>query len=110
MLVEFIGWLSSGILLITLTQQVRKQWQSHESRGVSSWLFAGQIAASSGFALFSYLLGNWVFVSTNLLLVANAGVGQWVTWRNRRHASPHPGPRRRHAGVNRVCRATQSRS
>lgn len=85
MVAEFLGWVSSLVLLTTLAQQVRTQWRSGESRGVSLWLFAGQIAASCGFALYSYLLGNWVFFSTNLLLVGNACVGQWVTWRNRRN-------------------------
>ena len=71
------------MLLITLGQQVRKQWISRESRGVSTWLFVGQLAASAGFAAYSYLLDNWVFLTTNLLLVVNALIGQWVTLRNR---------------------------
>jgi len=78
--------MSSLVLLVTLCQQVRVQWRSRQSRGVSTWLFAGQLAASSGFAVYSYLLHNWVFLATNLLLVANAAVGQWVTLRNRRAA------------------------
>jgi MtN3 and saliva related transmembrane protein len=82
--VALIGWLSSLVLLLTLCQQIRVQWRSRESRGVSTWLFVGQLAASSGFAVYSYLLGNWVFLATNLLLVANAAVGEWVTLRNRR--------------------------
>lgn len=98
MFADFLGWLSSLVLLVTLSQQVRTQWKSGESRGVSTWLFAGQITASAGFALYSYLLGNWVFLATNLLLVANACVGQWVTWQNRRRVSRRPG----HAGLTRV--------
>ncbi len=82
--VNLIGWLSSLVLLLTLAQQVRSQWSSRESRGVSTWLFVGQLMASGGFAIYSYLLGNWVFLATNLLLVANAAVGEWVTLRNRR--------------------------
>ena len=74
------------VLLLTLSMQVRKQWRSRESSGVSHWLFVGQMAASAGFSLYSYLLGNWVFLSTNLLLLANALLGQWVTSRNRRAA------------------------
>jgi hypothetical protein len=69
---------------MTLGQQVRAQWKSGESRGVSRWLFAGQLVASLGFALYSYLLSNWVFLATNLLLVINALLGEWVTIRNRR--------------------------
>src|SRR3954471_11105990 len=84
--VNVIGWLSSLVLVITLGQQVVRQWRSKESRGVSRWLFIGQLAASGGFSLYSYLLSNWVFLSTNLLLVLNALLGEWVTLRNRRHS------------------------
>jgi MtN3 and saliva related transmembrane protein len=83
---HLIGWASSLVLLLTLGQQIALQWRSRESRGVSAWLFVGQLAASSGFAAYSYLLKNWVFLATNLLLVANAALGQWVTLRNRRTA------------------------
>jgi uncharacterized protein with PQ loop repeat len=86
--VDLIGWLSSGLLVLTLGQQVRKQWQSGESRGVSPWLFAGQLAASIGFSIYSYLLENWVFLATNGLLVINALLGEWVTLRNRRRSAP----------------------
>jgi MtN3 and saliva related transmembrane protein len=85
--VDWIGWLSSLILLVTLGNQVRKQWRSGESQGVSRWLFIGQTAASLGFSVYSLLLGNWVFVVTNVLILVNALAGQWVTARNRRHQS-----------------------
>lgn len=84
--VDLIGWVSSIVLLLTLGQQVRKQWRSRESAGVSTWLFVGQTAASVGFSIYSFLLENWVFLTTNLLLVVNALLGQWVTLRNRRRA------------------------
>jgi len=84
--VDVLGWVSSLVLFLTLSQQIRLQWRSRESRGVSKWLFIGQLAASVGFSVYSYLLDNWVFLTTNLLLVANASVGEWVTLRNRRSA------------------------
>jgi MtN3 and saliva related transmembrane protein len=89
--VDVIGWVSSVVLVITLGWQVRRQWISRESRGVSTWLFVGQLAASVGFSAYSFLLENWVFLTTNLLLVVNALLGQWVTLRNRRHSSALPG-------------------
>jgi MtN3 and saliva related transmembrane protein len=89
--VDVIGWVSSIVLVITLGWQVRRQWISRESRGVSTWLFVGQLAASVGFSTYSFLLENWVFLTTNLLLVVNALIGQWVTLRNRRHSSALPG-------------------
>lgn len=82
------------MLVMTLSQQVRKQWRSGESRGISPWLFAGQLAASVGFSIYSYLLENWVFLATNLLLVVNALLGEWVTLKNRRRGprkEPAPG-------------------
>ena len=85
--VDLVGWLSSLVLLLTLGAQVRKQWRSRDNRGVSPWLFVGQLAASTGFALYSYLLDNWIFLFTNVILVANALLGAWVTLRNRR--APH---------------------
>lgn len=84
--VDWIGWASSLVLLLTLGNQVRKQWRSGASEGVSRWLFVGQLAASIGFSTYSILLENWVFVVTNVLLVVNALAGQWVTLRNRRRA------------------------
>ena len=83
---NLLGWISSLVLLATLLQQVVVQWRGRKSAGVSIWLFAGQFISSAGFALYSYLLGNWVFLCTNLALLANAGLGQWVTLRNRRLA------------------------
>ena len=85
--VDILGWISSVVLLVTLGTQVRKQWVSRQSEGVSRWLFLGQLAASCGFSLYSFLLDNWVFLATNLLLVVNALVGQWVTLKNRRRAA-----------------------
>lgn len=85
--VDVIGWVSSLVLVFTLGWQVRKQWRSRDSGGVSTWLFVGQLAASCGFSIYSFLLENWVFLTTNLLLVINALLGQWVTLRNRRHRS-----------------------
>jgi uncharacterized protein with PQ loop repeat len=82
----WIGWLSSAILLLTLGQQVHKQWREGRSEGVSIWLFVGQMAASVGFLVYSILVSNWVFTVTNALLVANGASGYWITWRNQRRA------------------------
>jgi uncharacterized protein with PQ loop repeat len=52
-MVELIGWLSSGVLVLTLAQQVLKQWREDRSEGVSRWLFVGQMTASAGFTTYS---------------------------------------------------------
>ncbi len=75
---EAIGWASSLILIITLVKQVYKQWKEGKSEGVSKWLYVGQIGASVGFAVYSFLLWNPVFIFTNSLLVINAIVGLLV--------------------------------
>jgi len=72
------------MLIVTLVHQVRKQWKSGHSEGVSRWLFIGQLAASAGFVVYSALLKNWVFVVTNALLVVNALVGYAIVRHHRK--------------------------
>lgn len=74
-MIEIIGWTSSLILLATLVKQVHKQWRDGSSEGISKWLFIGQLAASTGFVVYSYLVGSWVFLVTNSLLTINNIVG-----------------------------------
>ena len=74
-MIEIIGWASSIILLVTLVKQVKKQWDSGTSEGVSKWLFVGQLFASIGFTVYSYLVGSWVFTATNGFLILNNIVG-----------------------------------
>ncbi|MFL5262729.1 MAG: hypothetical protein ACJ79L_10070, partial [Anaeromyxobacteraceae bacterium] len=69
---EMLGWASSFILVLTIAKQVLKQWREDQSAGVSRWLFVGQMAASLGFTIYSWLVGNWVFVVTNALMLLNA--------------------------------------
>ncbi len=84
LLVEAIGWVSSAILVVTIGKQVFKQWNDDTSKGVSTWLFIGQLAASSGFLIYSMLVRNWVFVATNALMVVNGLLGYAITARHRR--------------------------
>ena len=84
---EIIGWASSIILLMTLIKQVYKQWQEGTGEGVSKWLFAGQVFASIGFTIYSYLVGNWVFTITNAILTVNNFVGLYLSFYFRRRAS-----------------------
>lgn len=81
---EVIGWASSLILILTIGKQVYKQWQDGSSEGVSKWLFIGQMAASIGFTVYSFMVKNWVFVVTNALMVLNGVVGFWITMHHRR--------------------------
>jgi uncharacterized protein with PQ loop repeat len=79
---DFIGWASSAVLLATLIRQVHRQYRERSTQGVSSWLFIGQLTASTGFLVYSFLLNNWVFVFTNAALLATAVIGQMIYQRN----------------------------
>jgi MtN3 and saliva related transmembrane protein len=81
---EAIGWASSFILVLTIARQVYKQWHEGSSEGVSKWLFVGQMAASLGFTVYSWLVNNWVFVVTNSLMLLNGLLGLLIVLRHRR--------------------------
>jgi MtN3 and saliva related transmembrane protein len=83
---EAIGWISSLILVLTIGKQVYKQWQEGSSEGVSKWLFIGQMAASIGFTIYSWLVDNWVFVVTNAIMVLNGLLGLLIVlWHRRKN-------------------------
>ncbi|MDM7921140.1 MAG: SemiSWEET family transporter [Pyrinomonadaceae bacterium] len=80
---ELIGWASSMVLFLTVIRQVQKQWRTGTNEGVSKWLFVGQLTASAGFLLYSWLTGSWVFAVTNAVLTASNAVGIYIYFRNR---------------------------
>ncbi|MEE3627412.1 PQ-loop repeat-containing protein [Nitrospirillum sp. BR 11752] len=82
--VDMIGWAAALVLFLTLAGQIRTQWRERSTKGVSPWLFAGQIATSIGFVVYSWALGNWVFVTTNAVILATAIVGQGLYLLQRR--------------------------
>ena len=81
---EVIGWFSSFVLVLTIANQVYRQWRSGTSEGVSRWLFVGQITASTGFTFYSVLVDNWIFVVTNALMLLSALVGLAIVVKHRR--------------------------
>lgn len=81
---EVVGWVSSGILILTLAKQVFKQWKEGSSEGVSKWLFVGQMAASIGFTTYSVLTGDAVFIVTNSILLLNGLAGLLIVLHHRR--------------------------
>jgi MtN3 and saliva related transmembrane protein len=90
-MIEIIGWVSSFVLLLTLIRQVKKQWEDKTSEGLSKWLFIGQLIASVGFTVYSYLVSNWVFTVTNGLLTINNIIGIYLYFRflKNRPEKPH---------------------
>ncbi len=88
---DLLGWAATAILIATLLRQTLKQWKSPHPEAVSSWLFIGQMSASVLFTIYSLLLGNTVFVVTNLLLLGTAILGQVLAWRRRKKdGEPNP--------------------
>ena len=86
-MIEVIGWASSIILILTISKQIAKQWHDHTSAGVSTWLFIGQLAASTGFTIYSLLVRNWVFAVTNGIMVMNGLLGYAITVKHKRRQS-----------------------
>jgi len=84
---ELIGWFAATVLLATIGRQVYSQWRDGSTKGLSRWLFIGQITASLAFVVYSWLLGNWVFVVTNVLMLGTAVAGQWVLLANRHRST-----------------------
>jgi MtN3 and saliva related transmembrane protein len=89
-MIELLGWGSSLILLATLIRQVYTQWRSGATEGLSKWLFVGQCTASLGYIVYSFLLHNWVYVSSNIAILVTAIVGETLFLRNRRTAARDP--------------------
>lgn len=83
-MVEAVGWVSSFLLVLTIAKQVYKQWREGSSEGVSKWLFVGQMAASLGFTIYSWLVSNWVFVVTNAVMLVNGLLGLLIVLHHRR--------------------------
>jgi hypothetical protein len=84
---DVIGWAASAILVLTLSRQIYTQAQDDTARGVSRWLFIGQIVASIGFIAYSWLVHNWVFIVTNSIVLGTGIVGQIVVGRKTRSRS-----------------------
>ena len=88
---QLLGWSASVILLLTIGSQIFRQWKAGTSKGVSRWLFIGQIAASVGFSAYSFMVGDYVFIATNLLMLLSAVVGLSILVHHRRRESKsHP--------------------
>lgn len=91
---EIIGWAAAVVLLLTISRQVYVEWRNRSTRGLSRWLFVGQLAASAGFITYSWIVDNWVFVVTNFAMLVTAGVGQWIYTLNRRREQKLAGTRK----------------
>ncbi len=84
---DLIGWASSAVLLATIGRQVYTQWNTGATQGVSKWLFVGQVTASAGYTIYSFLLHNWIFMTSNIALLLTALLGEALFLRNRRRSA-----------------------
>ena len=80
---QWIGWIASAVLLATISWQVFKQWHERTSKGVSVWLFLGQMAANALFVVYAAFTGDVVFIVANALLLVTSAVGLTIKWRQR---------------------------
>lgn len=80
---DWLGWLSSFILLVTIIKQIHTQWKSGTGQGVSPYLFIGQAIATSGFIIYSNMVGSTVFVVTNSVMLLGHVLGMYITWRQK---------------------------
>ena len=82
-----VGIASATLLVATLLWQLRLQWRKGTAEGVSRFLFVGQLGASIGFATYSSMIGDQVFVVTNIAigLAAIAGAVLTAILRHRAH-------------------------
>lgn len=80
-----LGIASALLLVTTLIWQLRAQWRRGSAEGVSRFLFVGQLGASTGFAVYSWLIGDPVFIATNIAagLAAIAGIGATLLLKRR---------------------------
>ncbi len=79
---QLIGWAASAVLVCTIGSQVFKQWHDDTSKGVSLYLFLGQILANGLFLTYASLTGDVVFIVANALLLVTSLVGLAIKYRH----------------------------
>ncbi len=72
---DIIGWIGSGLVFMTISYQVWKQWQSKSTKGISPWLYAGQLVANVFLGTYSIIEETWVFFASNILVFLSSAVG-----------------------------------
>ena len=76
---ELIGWGSAAILVPAFATQTFRQWQDRDRpvKASSLWFFTLVLIGTFGQFAYSWMVGNWVYLALNGVLVANnvAGLG-----------------------------------
>jgi uncharacterized protein with PQ loop repeat len=89
---ELIGWGSAILLLPTFGIQTLRQWEArHEPAPASSlWFFVLAFFGTGGQVIYSWLVGNRVYLVLNACLVVTNGIGlavaihRWLVGRSRK--------------------------
>lgn len=91
-----VGWSASVVVVVTTIGQIYKQWQAHSSKGVSPFLFVGNVLASLLFLNYAIMIKNVVYEVTNSVMVLASVCGLALLIHQRRldkptgHATPVP--------------------
>lgn len=88
---EVIGWTSAILLVPTFGIQTFRQWQArHEpAMGSSLWFFILAFSGTGGQVVYSWMVGNRVYLALNACLVVTNGIGlavaihRWLIARSR---------------------------
>jgi uncharacterized protein with PQ loop repeat len=90
-----VGVSSALVLLVTIVAQIIRQIRTPPGKGVSPWLFVGQLFASIGFTAYSVMLKDPIFIATNATLGVAALIGICVSIADRMRARERPGENER---------------
>ena len=74
---ELIGWGSAAILVPAFATQTYRQWQNRDEpvNASSLWFFVLVQVGTFGQVVYSWLVGNWVYLALNGVLVLNNSIG-----------------------------------
>lgn len=87
---ELVGWGSAAILVPAFAVQTYRQWtERHKPGGGSAiWFFALVLVGTGGQVAYSWMVGNWVYLVLNLVLVVNNLIGLGIAVHRARQSNP----------------------
>lgn len=91
---ELIGWGSAAILVPAFFTQTYRQWQDRDRPVAASslWFFVLVLIGTGGQVVYSWLVGNKVYLALNAVLVLNNLVGLGIAIHRWREARSRPDP------------------
>ncbi len=82
---DLIGWGSGLVLLPTFGVQVYQQWERRDDPlpPLALWFFILALVGTGGQVIYSYLVGNKVYLTLNCILVLTNGLGLAIAIRRK---------------------------